>query len=144
MVRRSDVPGTPQALCEFKDITSGLDVPQRRKGNNRSPVEQCADYLREASRGMFGAEPVRPTWAIVTDMNEFRLYWRDRGLTHYERFGVARQSANEPVALIDDSDEASFHRCLFSRLLPRDLLLAMAGPPPRVELISAQRVPGGP
>lgn len=66
---------TPQALCEFKDIRSGLDDKQNRKGSNRSPVEQCLDYLRNARRNLYGSEPVLPWWGLVTDMNEFRLYW---------------------------------------------------------------------
>jgi hypothetical protein len=69
----------PQVLCEFKDIRSDLDAPQRRKGNNRSPVRQCLDYLGYARRGFFPSDPILPTWGIVTDMNEFRLYWFDRG-----------------------------------------------------------------
>ena len=45
-----------QVLCEFKDIRSDLDAPQRRKGNSRTPVEQCKDYLWGARRGMTGKE----------------------------------------------------------------------------------------
>src|SRR5690606_23942110 len=66
---------TPQVLCEFKDIRSKLDAKQNRKGSTRSPVEQCLNYIRGARRGLFGNEPVQPWWGIVTDMNEFRLYW---------------------------------------------------------------------
>lgn len=76
----------PQILCEFKDIKSDPDAPQKRKGNNRSPVRQCLDYLSFARRGMFGNEPILPTWAVVTDMNEFRLYWYDRGHHQFVRF----------------------------------------------------------
>src|SRR3954452_12367799 len=61
----------PQVLCEFKDIRSKLDARQNRKGNTRSPVEQCLNYLRGARRGLFGNEPVQPWWGLVTDMNEF-------------------------------------------------------------------------
>jgi hypothetical protein len=42
----ADGDGVPQVLCEFKDIRSGLDARQARKANNRSPVEQCFDYLQ--------------------------------------------------------------------------------------------------
>src|SRR5258708_18239095 len=74
-------------------------------------------------------------------MNEFRLYGRDRGLTHYERFVAARrQGANEPVALTDDSDDASFKRFGCRRLFHRDLLRSMAGRPPLEKLIQAQGV----
>src|SRR5699024_4326344 len=51
----------PQVLCEFKDISSGLDAPQRRKNDNRSPVEQGLGYLAAARAGMFGTEPILPT-----------------------------------------------------------------------------------
>ena len=72
------LPETPQVLCEFKDVRSNLDGPQKRKGNNRSPVKQCADYLREAMKPLFGNKNfIQPTWGVVTDMNEFRLYWRN-------------------------------------------------------------------
>ena len=67
----------PQVLCEFKDIRSRLDAKQNRKGNTRSPVDQCLNYLRGARRGLFGNEPVQPWWGLVTDINEFRLYWWD-------------------------------------------------------------------
>jgi hypothetical protein len=62
----------PQIVCEFKDVRSGLDKPQYRKGNNRSPVYQARDYLWNARRRLFGNEPVQPRFAIVTDMDEFR------------------------------------------------------------------------
>lgn len=75
----------PQVVCEFKDIKSALAAPQKRKGNNRSPVKQGLDYLAAARRGMFGTEPIQPTWAIITDMNEFRLYWADRGHQQFVR-----------------------------------------------------------
>ena len=65
--------GIPQILCEFKDIHSRLDKEQNRKGNTRSPVRQCLDYLREANASLTGNELVEPGWGIVTDMNEFRL-----------------------------------------------------------------------
>jgi hypothetical protein len=87
---RPDIPGTPQVLCEFKDVRSNLDAPQKRKGNNRSPVKQCADYLREAMKPLFGNEAIQPTWGIVTDMNEFRLYWRNTMPSQYQRFIIKK------------------------------------------------------
>ena len=51
---------TPQVLCDFKDIHSKLDAKQNRKGSNRSPVEQCLNYIRGARRRLFGNEPVQP------------------------------------------------------------------------------------
>ncbi len=80
---------TPQVLSEFKDIKSNLDAYQNRKGNNRSPVKQALDYLAEARRGMYLTEAIVPTWAIVTDMNEFRLYWFDRAPEQYLSFVIS-------------------------------------------------------
>jgi len=80
----------PQVLCEFKDIKSALDAPQARKGNTRSPVKQCQDYIRGARKGLFGNEPVQPWWGLVTDMNEVRLYWWDRMPEQYLRFVIQR------------------------------------------------------
>lgn len=138
---RSGAPSIPQAICEFKDIRADLDAPQRRKGNDRSPVQQCADYLREAQRGMFGNEVIRPTWAIVTDMNEFRLYWRDRMPSQVQRFFIAHPSApDRPVALSDDTPQAAFQRFVFARLFHRDQLLATAGRPPLERLLQEQGI----
>ena len=53
----------PQVLCEFKDVKSALDAEQKRKGNTRTPVRQCLDYLAGARRGFVGSEPILPTWA---------------------------------------------------------------------------------
>ena len=60
--RKDGASAIPQVLCEFKDIRSNLDAPQKRKGNNRSPVRQCLDYLSFARRGLFPSDPVLPTW----------------------------------------------------------------------------------
>ena len=85
---RPGVAAVPQVLCEFKDIRSSLDAPQNRKGNRRSPVKQCLDYLFNARRGLFGNEAIIPSWGIATDMNEFRLYWFDRAPQQYLRFVI--------------------------------------------------------
>ena len=85
---RKDVQDTVQVVCEFKDIRSGLDAPQKRKGNDRSPVQQCADYLKESRAKLFGNEPIQPKWAIVTDMNEFRLYFWGRMPAQCQRFVI--------------------------------------------------------
>src|SRR5262249_43180723 len=75
---RAGVAAIPQVLCEFKGIHAGLDSPQNRKENDRSPVKQCADYIKAAGSALYGNEPIQPTWGIVSDMNEFRLYWRNK------------------------------------------------------------------
>ena len=116
----------PQVLCEFKDIKSALDAPQKRKGNNRSPVQQGLDYLSAARRGMFGAEPIMPTWAIVTDMNEFRLYWSDRGARQFIRFTLQPVDLFQGPSLLEDNEEARFDRFLFYRIFHRETLLVTA------------------
>ncbi len=132
----------PQVLCEFKDIRSALDDPQNRKGSRRSPVEQCLNYVRGARRGLIGNEPVQPWWGLVTDMNEFRLYWWDRAPSQYLRFIIKRP--NDLFAgdydLLSDTEEARFDRFLFSKLFHRDQLLAEAGRPPLLRLVERQWV----
>jgi hypothetical protein len=129
-------PGLPQVLCEFKDVRSDLDKPQNRKGNNRSPVDQCIDYLRESRQGLMG--PILPTWSLVSDMNEFRLYiWGSRD--QYQRF-VIRQPANCGVSLIDESEEAAYDRFLFWKIFHRDILLTKSGKSPLERLLIDQLV----
>lgn len=129
----------PQVLCEFKDIRSPLDVDQRRKGNTRSPVRQCLDYLSHARKGMIGSEPIVPTWAIVTDMNEFRLYWYDRG--HQQHLGFVLQPRNlfHGAGLLAEGEAARFERFLFYRVFHRDNLLTQAGPCRLIHLIHRRR-----
>ena len=64
---RKDMAEIPQILGEFKDDRSGLDKPQTNRPNDRSPVDQCLDYLREARTGLIS--PILPSWGLVTDMN---------------------------------------------------------------------------
>jgi hypothetical protein len=134
----------PQALCEFKATRRGratLDTEQFRKGSRRSPVDQCLDYLGGARRGMIGSEPILPRWGIVTDMNEFRLYWYDRGRNQYLPF-VVRQPQGDlfrTPALLENTEEARFGRYLFSRIFHRDALLTRGGKPALVTLIEQRR-----
>jgi hypothetical protein len=133
---------TPQVLCEFKDIRSKLDARQNRKGCNRSPVQQGLNYVRGARRGMVGNEPVQPWWALVTDMNEFRLYWWDRAPNEYVRFVIRRPDdlfAGD-YDLRSETDNARFDRFLFWKLFQRDFLLSPAGRPPLLRLIERQWV----
>lgn len=120
-------PNIPQLVCEFKDMTSGLDKPQNRKGNTRSPVMQARDYLWNARRGLFGNEPVQPRFAIVTDMDEFRLYWWDHFPDRYLRFKIRDGDLFNPDTLLDVGDNAQFDRFLFWRLFRPDMLLSDAG-----------------
>jgi hypothetical protein len=134
-----EVPPTPQVLCEFKDVRSNLDGPQKRKGNNRSPVKQCADYLREAMKPLFGNEAVQPTWAIVTDMNEFRLYWRNTMPSEYQRFIIKKGTTDEGTSLLESSEAGSFQRFLFARLLHSDSLLTKGGASSLLKVLKDQR-----
>jgi hypothetical protein len=136
---------TPQVLCEFKDIKSALDAKQNRKGSTRSPVQQCLNYVRGARRGLFGNEPVQPWWGLVTDMNEFRLYWWDRAPQEYLRFVIRRRDLLDgPHDLRteggDQAEAARFDRFLFWKLFQRDQLIAQAGRPPLLRLIERQWV----
>lgn len=131
----------PQVLCEFKDIRSALDAPQKRKGSSRSPVEQCLNYVRGARRGLFGNEPIQPWWGLVTDMNEFRLYWWDRAPTLYLRFVIERTDLFQAdYDLLSENEEARFDRFLFQRLFHRDQLLSETGRPPLLRLVQQQWV----
>jgi len=131
----------PQVLCEFKDIRSGLDAPQRRHNDNRSPVQQGLGYLSAARAGMFGHEPIVPIWAIITDMNEFRLYWADRGDRQSLRFVINPRDLFQGTSLIADTEEARFDRFLFQRLFHRDMLTVQAesGRSQLLRLIEQQR-----
>jgi SAM-dependent methyltransferase len=134
---RSDV--IPQVLCEFKDIRSRLDAKQNRKGGTRSPVDQCLNYVRGARRGLFGNEPVQPWWGLVTDMNEFRVYWWDRAPAEYIRFFIRREDLlSGGYDLLALSDDARFDRYLFAKLLSRDMLLSEAGRPQLLRLMERQ------
>jgi hypothetical protein len=136
---RTDVPSTPQVLCEFKDVRSNLDRPQKRKGNNRSPVKQCADYLREAMKPLFGNEAVQPTWGLVTDMNEFRLYWRSTMPSQYQRFIIKKATTEEGTSLLENSEAGSFQRFLFLRIFHSESLISEGGSSALLKLLKDQR-----
>jgi hypothetical protein len=139
MFGQAGVAATPQVLCEYKDVRSNLDGPQKRKGNNRSPVKQCADYLRESMKPLFGNEAIQPTWGIVSDMNEFRLYWRNTMPSQYQRFIIKKATTDEGVSLLASSEEGSFQRFLFIKLFHADSLLTKGGPSPLLKLLKDQR-----
>lgn len=129
----------PQVLCEFKSVKSALDADQKRKGHTRSPVRQCLDYLSHARKGMIGSEPAVPTWGIVTDMNEFRLYWYDRGHTQYVPFVIAPRDLFQGPGLLANTEAARFERFLFAKLFRRDTLLTLGGSSLLLRLIQQRR-----
>lgn len=142
---QTDMPNlVPQVLVEFKDIKSALDAPQRRKGNSRSPVKQGLDYLFASRKGMFGYEPIMPTWAIVTDMNEFRLYWADRGERQFISFTLRPdllQRGEQGTNLLGNDEASRFDRFLFARLFHRDTLIVRgtSGQADLLRIIKQQR-----
>jgi hypothetical protein len=119
----------PQVLCEFKDIRSGLDAKQARKGNTRSPVEQCFDYLHSAWQSRDRDSLTEPFFALVTDMNEFRLYVRRLGKGQYQRFVISGNGSPTEPTLLGDSPAAAFRRFIFWRMFQPDMLLAERGAP---------------
>ena len=121
--------GVAQVLCEFKDIRSGLDARQFRKANDRSPVDQCFDYLQAAWQNRDRDALVEPTFAVVTDMNEFRLYIRRLGRTQCQRFVIDGSASAADPDLLSDNPAADFRRFVFWRLLRPDMLLADRGSP---------------
>lgn len=131
--------GVPQVLCEYKSIKSALDADQKRKGNTRSPVRQALDYLSHARRGMIGSEPQVPTWAFVSDMNEFRLYWYDRGHQQHVGFVIAPRTLFDGPGLLADTENARFDRFLFGKLFHRETLLTRGGQSLLLTLIGQRR-----
>jgi hypothetical protein len=121
----------PQVLCEFKGVGKDLDKPQARKGNTRSPARQALDYLTFARRGLFENAAVLPRFALVTDMNEFRLYWYDRAPLSYMAFRIKSPDQGGLFeagrSLLGDSEQERFDRFLFWRLLRPDMLLSDSG-----------------
>lgn len=132
--------GVPQVLCEFKDIRSGLEARQLRKGNHRSPVEQCFDYLHAAWQTRDRDSLVEPFFALVTDMREFRLYARRLGRGQFQRFVIAEDAGAGEPGLLGDTPAAAFRRFVFWRLFQPDLLLAERGAPPLDTLLRDQIV----
>jgi hypothetical protein len=130
----------PQVLAEFKDVRSGLDAPQRRKGTSRTPVKQMFDYLRCAFDRTDPRSPLRPTWGIVTDMNEFRLYHRALGEAQYQRFVIRTRSGDDVVSLLDDSEQGRAQRFLFSLILHQNMMISAADKPMLEQLLEQQWV----
>jgi type I restriction-modification system DNA methylase subunit len=120
----------PQVLCEFKDIKSDLDTKQNRKGSNHTPVEQCLNYVKGSRRNLFGNETVQPWWGLVTDMNEFRLYWWDRAPQNYIKFTISsKKDLFARHDLLAAGPDAQFDRFLFWKLFQRDQLISLSGKP---------------
>lgn len=138
-----DHPETPQVLCEFKDIRSGLDEKQNRKDNDRSPVQQCADYLHfsRLQYAPYGHEKIQPTWGIVTDMNEFRLYWKAKMPGLYQRFILKPKTMKEQsLSLLADTEQARQQRFLFKTLFQAEMLLNRGNESALLKLLNSQQI----
>lgn len=88
---------------------------------------------------MIGSEPQVPTWAIVSDMNIFRLYWYDRGHQQYVEFVIEPRNLFDGPGLLTNTDAARFDRFLFSKLFHRDTLLTKGGRSTLLNLIQERR-----
>ncbi len=90
---------------------------------------------------MFGNEPILPMWAIVTDMNEFRLYWADRGERQHIAFTIRPSDLFQGSPLLGDDEDARFDRFLFLKLFHSDTLVVKgaSGRPELYALIQRQR-----
>ena len=142
LFRRTDIPDVPQVLCEFKDIKSSLDAPQSRKGNTRSPVEQCLDYLKYSFDDNPYGSALEPTWGLVTDMNEFRLYFRKKGREQFLRFVISGsgRTSNGVTYLTDDTPLAQRRRFLFWKTFQKEMLIAPFGRSEMEKLFESQIV----
>ena len=86
---------------------------------------------------MIGSEPMVPTWALVTDMNEFRLYWYDRGhQQNFLRFVIEPHDLFHGPGLLGTTEAARF-----DRFLPvlADTLLTAGGSSLLLQLIHRRR-----
>ena len=88
---------------------------------------------------LFGNEAVQPTWGIVTDMNEFRLYWRNTMPSQYQRFIIKKATTDEGTSLLEPSENGSFQRFLFAKLFHADSLLTTGGASALLKLLKDQR-----
>lgn len=57
-------------------------------------VDQAFDYLQEAHNSRDRDALVTPSWTVVTDMREFRLYSRLKGKSVFQRFVLT--NSNDP------------------------------------------------
>ncbi|MGH6835833.1 MAG: Eco57I restriction-modification methylase domain-containing protein [Methylocella sp.] len=88
---------------------------------------------------MIGSEPILPTWGIVTDMNEFRLYWYDRGHQQSLRFTVQPRDLFQGKGMLEETEDAWFDRFVFQKVFHRDTLLTPGGKCLLLGLIGQQR-----
>ena len=62
-------------------VSEAIWMPRRSERVTPDPrYANVSTIWAYARRGIFRSDPILPTWGIVTDMNEFRLYWYDRAI----------------------------------------------------------------
>ena len=74
-------------------------------------------------------------------MNEFRLYWHDRGDRQFMRFTIHRTGLFDGTTLLDDGEDARFDRFLFLHVFRRSTLVVdgLSGRPRLFQLVQQQR-----
>ncbi len=92
-------------------------------------MEQCFDYLHSAWQSRDRDSLTEPFFALVTDMNEFRLYVRRLGKGQYQRFTLSGTGSPTDPTLLGDSPAAAFRRFIFWRMFQPDMLLSERGAP---------------
>ena len=91
-------------LLFLRRVYSSYDrVPHVLLSGERA--QEAVLYLREAGKELYGNEAIQPTWGIVTDMNEFRLYWRNRMPAQYQRFIITTTTTDDTVSLLAKTAE---------------------------------------
>ncbi|MBN2864369.1 MAG: Eco57I restriction-modification methylase domain-containing protein [Thiotrichales bacterium] len=106
-------------------------------------VQQCADYLHFARQqyAPYGHEKIQPTWGIVTDMNEFRLYWKAKMPGQYQRFILKPKTMKEQsLSLLADTEHARQQRFLFKTLFQADMLLNRGNASALLKLFNSQQI----
>jgi N-6 DNA Methylase len=88
---------------------------------------------------IFPSDSILPIWGIVTDMNEFRLYWFDKGHHQSLRFSIHAEDLFRGSSLISGNEAARFDRFLFRKVFHRSTLISETGRPLLLGLISQQR-----
>jgi hypothetical protein len=96
--------------------------------------------LKHVAKPLYGSEAVQPTWGLVTDMNEFRIYHYNTGPSQYQRFVIAGTSGLNDPALLGDTPESAFQRFLFVHLCHSNRLLSRGGLSPLAQLLVNQWV----
>jgi MmeI, DNA-methyltransferase domain len=88
---------------------------------------------------MFPSDPILPTWGLVTDMNECRIYWFDKGPHQSLRFSILSEDLFKGESLVANTETARFDRFLFQKVFHRNTLVSDTGRSLLIGLIGQQR-----